>query len=113
MNGGTLDAKFAQDYDPRIDVNKNDDSETEEKYELDDWGIALRALKERQSYAVSGAMTERLAETQQQSTTTAWPQYSKGEREWDKGKVILDDESVAVKVWGLEKPSRLQQSLSQ
>ena len=104
MNGGTLDAKFAKDYDPRTDVNHSDESEEEDdKYVLDDWSIALRALKERQAYALSGAMTDRLAETQLHSATAAWPTYSKGEREWDKGKVILDDGSVGIKVWGVDK----------
>ena len=104
MNGGTLDAKFATDYDPRKDVHKSDDSEPEEKYELDDWGIALRALREQKAYALSGAMTDRLVETQQQNLGTVWPTYSQGEREWDKGKVFLDDGSVGVKVWGVERP---------
>ena len=104
MNGGTLDAKFAKDYDPRTDVNNSDESEEEhDNYELDDWSMALRALKERQAYALSGAMTDRLAETQLQSATTTWPTYTKGEREWDKGKVILDDGSVGIKVWGVDR----------
>jgi len=104
MNGGTLDAKFAKDYDPRTDVNPSDESEEEDnKYVLDDWSIALRALKERQAYALSGAMTDRLAETQLRSATAAWPTYSKGEREWDKGKVILDDGSVGIMGWGVDK----------
>lgn len=104
MNGGTLDAKFAKDYDPRTDVNPSDESEEEDnKYVLDDWSIALRVLKERQAYALSGAMTDRLAETQLRSATAAWPTYSKGEREWDKGKVILDDGSVGIMGWGVDK----------
>jgi hypothetical protein len=105
MNGGTLDAKFAKDYDPRTDVHHSDDSEPEEKYELDDWGIALRALREQKAHALSSAMTDRLAETQQLSAGTAWPTYSQGEREWDKGKVVLDDGSVGVKVWGVDRPA--------
>lgn len=105
MNGGTLDAKFSESYDPRTDTNDHE-SDSDNKYELDDWGIALRALRERQSYILSGAMTERLSETQSQiPTKPSWPTYSKGEREWDKGKVLLDDGSVGVKVWGVDKPS--------
>ena len=104
MNGGTLDAKFSENYDPRTDVNDHDESDSDNKYVLDDWGLALRALKERQSYISSGAMTERLSETQNQNQTGSWPTYSKGEREWDKGKVLLDDGSVGVKVWGVDKP---------
>jgi hypothetical protein len=105
MNGGTLDAKFSESYDPRTDTNDHE-SDSDNKYELDDWGIALRALRERQSYILSGAMTERLTETQSQTPTTpSWPTYTKGEREWDKGKVLLDDGSVGVKVWGVDKPT--------
>ena len=104
MNGGTLDAKFSENYDPRTDVNDHDESDSDDKYVLDDWGLALRALRARQSYISSGAMTERLNETQNQSQVSSWPTYSKGEREWDKGKVLLDDGSVGVKVWNVDKP---------
>jgi len=104
MNGGTLDAKFSESYDPRTDVNDHDESDSDDKYALDDWGLALRALRARQSYVSSGAMTERLSETQNQNQTSSWPTYTKGEREWDKGKVLLDDGSVGIKVWGVEKP---------
>ena len=102
MNGGTLDAKFSETYDPRKDTqDEKSDSDNDDK---DDWGLALRALRERQSYILSGAMTDRLAETQSETQPSGWPTYSKGEREWDKGKVVLDDGSVGVKVWGVEKP---------
>ena len=101
MNGGTLDAKFSDNYDPRKDIHDDNHDSNNEK---DDWGIALRALRERQSYILSGAMTERLAEAENENQPVAWPTYSKGEREWDKGKVVLDDGSVGVKVWGFEKP---------
>jgi hypothetical protein len=104
MNGGTLDAKFSATYDPRKDVAdthySSDDNILDDS---DDWGIALRALRARQSYILSGAMTERLSETQTQSQSTAWPTYSSGEREWDKGKVLLDDGSVGQTVWGVKK----------
>ena len=101
MNGGTLDAKFSESYDPRADINDNESDPEENRYVLDDWGLALRALREQQSYALSGgAMTDRLkSETQNQNQTISWPTYSKGEREWDKGKVLLDDGSVGIKVW--------------
>ena len=102
MNGGTLDVKFSDTYDPRKDTQ--DEKSDSDKDDKDDWGMALRALRERQSYILSGAMTERLAETQSESQPSGWPTYSKGEREWDKGKVVLDDGSVGVKVWGVEKP---------
>ena len=101
MNGGTLDAKFSDAYDPRKDTPGE---EPDSDHETDDWGVALRALRERQSFILSGAMTERLAETQKETQPSGWPTYSKGEREWDKGKVVLDDGSVGVKVWGVEKP---------
>jgi hypothetical protein len=106
MNGGTLDAKFSESYDPRTDTNDHESDSEEDKYVLDDWGLALRALRERQSYALSGgAMTDRLkSETQNQNQNISWPTYSKGEREWDKGKVLLDDGSVGIKVWDVDKP---------
>lgn len=102
MNGGTLDAKFSESYDPRADLDAVH-SEPEENFVNDDWGLALRALREREAYILSGKMTERLVETQSQNPTTAGPTYSKGEREWDKGKVILDDGSVGIRVWGVDK----------
>lgn len=103
MNGGTLDAKFSESYDPRTDVDSHQ-SDPEDKYELDDWGLALRALRERQSYFLSQAMTERLTDSEIKTATPTWPTYRKGEREWDKGKVVLDDGSVGVEVWGVKKP---------
>ena len=104
MNGGTLDAKFSESYDPRKDVvDQHSDSDDNIIDASDDWGLALRALRQRQSYVLSGAMTERLSETQSQSQSTGWPTYSTGEREWDKGKVLLDDGSVGQKVWGVNK----------
>ena len=105
MNGGTLSAKFSESYDPRTDTaDYREAAENDnEKYELDDWAIALRALRERQSYTLSAPMTNRLKETQAESTVVKWPKYSAGEREWDRGKVILDDGSVGVKVFGEKK----------
>jgi hypothetical protein len=101
MNGGTLDAKFASSYDPRKDVvDQHDDLGDDMADGEDDWGVALRALRAREIYVLSGAMTERLSETQMQSQSTGWPTYSKGEREWDKGKVLLDDGSIGTKAWG-------------
>jgi hypothetical protein len=97
MNGGSLDAKFSKTYDPRAD-SKASDSET------DDWGIALRALRERQSHILSTAMTQRLHEMAQDQPAVSWPTYTTGEREWDRGKVILDDGTVGAKVWGVDKP---------
>ena len=105
MNGGTLSAKFSESYDPRTDTADyrfNTENE-KEKYELDDWDIALRALRERQSYMLSAQMTDRLKDTEAESRSVKWPSYSKGEREWDKGKVILDDGSIGVKVLGEDK----------
>lgn len=93
MNGGTLDAKFSDSYDPRKDIRTSTSPSPEPE---DDWGIALRALRERQAHVLSAAMTDRIQQTQPQSTSTSWPTYSTGEREWDKGKVILEDGSVGV-----------------
>jgi len=48
-------------------------------------------------------MSERLKETQMETREgEEGLVYSKekGGREWDRGKVILDDGSVAVQVWG-------------
>jgi hypothetical protein len=99
MNGGTpLDKKFSPTYDPRNDTRPSPPASPEP---LDDWGQALRALRARREHVLSTAMTSRLDETQVQSTT--WPTYSKGEREWDKGKVIMEDGSVGVNVWGMNK----------
>jgi hypothetical protein len=101
MNGGTLDAKFSSSYDPRKDVvDLHDDSVADMVDGDDDWGLALRALRARETYVLSRVMSERLTETQTQSQSTGWPTYSKGEREWDKGKVLLDDGSVGTKAWG-------------
>lgn len=51
-------------------------------------------------------MSERLKATQveiqtQQGNGVKLPEYPKstGEREWDRGKVVLDDGSVGVRVW--------------
>jgi hypothetical protein len=102
MNGGTLDAKFSDSYDPRTDVAEHH-SDSDKVDENDDWGEALKALRARQSFLLSGTMSTRIKETQAESTPMI-PTYSKGEREWDKGKVLLDDGSVGVRVWGEDKP---------
>lgn len=95
-----LDLKFSPSYDPRIDTQAIPSPSPEPQ---DDWGIALRALRARQEHILSSAMTSRLEETKTE-IQTGWPTYSKGEREWDKGKVILEDGSVGVNVWGVNKP---------
>jgi hypothetical protein len=104
LNGGTLDAKFSESYNPRTDVHHHQSDPVKDDDD-DDWGLSLRALRERQTYVLSGPMTERLSETQSQIPTSAFPTYSKGEREWDKGKIVLPDGTVGVKVWGVENPT--------
>jgi hypothetical protein len=109
VNGGTLDMKFSPTYNPRTDTQPPSPISSSDEGPQDDWGMALRALRKRQEYVLSGAMTERLKETQieKQEQGEHWPVYpkSKGEREWDRGKVLLNDGSVGVRVaWEKDTP---------
>ena len=101
--------KFSPAYNPRTDTQPPSPLSSSDEGPQDDWGMALRAIKKRQEYLLSGAMTERLkgTQTEKQELGEQWPAYpkSKGEREWDRGKVVLDDGSVGVRIpWKKDTP---------
>jgi hypothetical protein len=100
-----MDAHFSTNYDPKVDVVPNSDSEN-------DWDQALEALRDRQRWKQQGAARLRDAGFgedfvqkwekggEKNEEDVRWK--SKGEgREWDRGKVVGDDGSVDTKPeWG-------------
>ncbi|KAG5513345.1 hypothetical protein PMAC_001408 [Pneumocystis sp. 'macacae'] len=96
-----LDSHFHPDYDPRLDVAVSSD-------ENDDWGTALEAIRGIAQWKKQ--KTQRLAEVgfsnsliPQVIDETLFPVYRKGLREWDRGKVVLENGEVETKALGWEK----------
>lgn len=96
-----MDAHFAKDYDPSMDVRIDSDND-------DDWGQSLEALRDRQKWKQQGAdrlrqagftedqvnMWEKGGEKTEENVKWA----KKGEsREWDKGKVLDDEGNIVLK----------------
>lgn len=89
-----MDAHFEDTYDPSTDVRPDSD--------VDDWDMALEAMKDRQKWKQRGAERLKLAgftdaevdkwkgEKKGEEDSFKW--VKKGEdREWDRGKVPGDD----------------------
>jgi len=100
-----MDTRFAEGYDPRIDVHPGSDLE-------DDWDQALEALRDRQKWKQQGA--ERLRSAgfsdaqvkkwekgdEKDESDVVWSKRGEG-REWDRGKVVDEDGLVDLKPeWG-------------
>jgi hypothetical protein len=104
-SSSAMDAHFSTNYDPKVDVVPNSDSEN-------DWDQALEALRDRQRWKQQGAARLRDAGFgedfvqkwekggEKKEEDVRWK--SKGEgREWDRGKVVGDDGNVDTKPeWG-------------
>ncbi|KAF2674863.1 hypothetical protein BT63DRAFT_22580 [Microthyrium microscopicum] len=100
----TLDAHFADDYDPAADVAPASDD--------DDWEQSIEAMQARARWRQQGAERLRLAgftdeqvkrwETGDEKTADDVKWARKGEgREWDRGKVVGDDGDVGIDLeWG-------------
>jgi hypothetical protein len=120
-----IDAHFAPDYDPTLDVHLEDDDAPDSKPTRrpvtglmtgdDDWELALEAVRDRARWKQRGE--ERLREAgfddafvkQWKSNTTSafmenedrvedvkWSKKGEG-REWDRGKYINEDGHIDVK----------------
>jgi hypothetical protein len=104
-NSVGMDARFSSTYDASADVRLNSDIE-------DEWGDALEALKDRQTWMSRRA--ERLRDAGfSNEVVKRWEKgdsmgeedvvwASKGQnREWDRGKVVADNGDVELKAeWG-------------
>ena len=101
-----MDARFSSQYDPTTDVRQTPVDEDGG----DDWDMALEALRDRRAYAKKQGDRMREAGFDEQAISKwekggaeqkerGWEDVRwkrKGEeREWDVGKVDLDDEAVA------------------
>lgn len=123
----TIDAHFAEDYDPTLDVHPDDDGPSSGNRstrrpvpglmtEDDDWELALEALRDRARWKQKGE--ERLRQAGfSESTVDRWKNNAaftgagetegriedvkwskKGEgREWDRGKFVDEDGHVDVR----------------
>lgn len=126
-NSSNIDAHFAPDYDPTLDVHLEDEDAAPKPTRRpvaglmtgdDDWELALEALRDRANWRQKGE--ERLREAGfNDSVVERWKNNAapggddegrledvkwskKGEgREWDRGKFINDEGSIDVKAsWG-------------
>jgi hypothetical protein len=99
-----MDAHFADDYDPSVDVKPASDE--------DDWEQALEDFRDRQKLRQSGA--ERLRQAgfnedqiskwekggEKTEEDVRWAKKGEG-REWDRGKVVDEDGHVELQAeWG-------------
>lgn len=104
-SGSGIDARFSSSYDPTTDVQLDPDDEN-------DWDQALEALRDRQKWHQAGAARLRAAgftdeevakwEKGGEKTEEDVKWVKRGEsREWDRGKVIDDEEIANVDMnWG-------------
>lgn len=122
----TIDAHFAPDYDPTLDVQPDDDEQSTSKQSArrpvaglmtqdDDWDMALEALRDRVKWKQKGEERLRAAgmneETisrwkgnaafagmngEDKSENVRWSRKGEG-REWDRGKVVDEDGHIDVK----------------
>ncbi|KAF2839037.1 hypothetical protein M501DRAFT_1003584 [Patellaria atrata CBS 101060] len=100
-----MDARFAQDYDPTLDVRPDSDLEG-------DWDQAVEAYRDRQRWKQQGAERLRAAGFsegevkrwgkggEKNEEDVRWAKTGEG-REWDRGKVINDEGHIELKPeWG-------------
>jgi hypothetical protein len=99
-----MDARFSSTYNPSADVRLQSDNE-------DEWGDALEALKDRQRWKQQGADRLKAAgftedqiqkwEKGDEKTEEDVTWATKGQREWDRGKVLDQEGEVDLKAdWG-------------
>ncbi|KAM3422380.1 hypothetical protein BST61_g2737 [Cercospora zeina] len=106
QNPTSIDAHFKASYDPKADVTVEE--------ERDDWDMALEALRDRARWKQSGAERLRAAgfteeeignwqngtknDGEKSIDDVKWKK--KGEREWDRGKVLEEDHVEQRPEWG-------------
>lgn len=104
-SSSAIDSRFAEGYDPNVDVHPGSDLE-------DDWDQALEALRDRQKWKQQGAERLRSAGFSEadvkkwekggdkDESDVKWTKRGEG-REWDRGKVIDEDGQIDLKPeWG-------------
>lgn len=100
-----MDEHFTSSYDPKVDVKLDPEDE-------DDWDQALEALKDRQRWKQQGADRLKAAGFtddevkkwekggNKDEADVKWAKKGEG-REWDRGKVLDEDEEVVLEPeWG-------------
>ena len=99
-----MDSHFSSNYDPSTDVQIDLD-------EVDDWDMALEAIRDRQHWQKQGA--ERLKSAgfteeevqkwekggEKREEDVRWKGRGEG-REWDRGKVVGEEGIETVPEWG-------------
>lgn len=103
-SSSAMDSHFSSMYDPAQDIHPNSDSEN-------DWDQALEALRDRQRWKQQGAERLRLAGFTEEEVgkwekggekreeDVRWNAKGEG-REWDRGKVVGEDEIETRAEWG-------------
>lgn len=103
-SSSAMDSHFSSTYDPSQDIRLNSDSEN-------DWDQALEALRDRQRWKQQGAERLRLAGFTEEEVgkwekggekreeDVRWNAKGEG-REWDRGKVVGEDEIETRPEWG-------------
>lgn len=127
-NSSNIDAHFAPDYDPTLDVHLDDEVSTTKSTRRpvaglmtgdDDWELALEAVRDRARWRQKGeerlreaGFNDSIVERWKGNATSAgddegrldavkWSKKGEG-REWDRGKFVDDDGRVDVKAsWGV------------
>lgn len=102
-SSSAMDSYFSSTYDPSQDIHANSDSEN-------DWDQALEALRDRQRWKQQGAERLRLAGFTEEEVgkwekggekreeDVRWNTKGEG-REWDRGKVVGEDEIETRAEW--------------
>lgn len=103
-SSSAMDSHFSSTYDPSQDLHPNSGSEN-------DWDQALEALRDRQRWKQQGAERLRLAGfteeevgnwekgAEKRNEDVRWNAKGEG-REWDRGKVVGEDEIETRAEWG-------------
>lgn len=92
-----LDLHFDPDYDPKLDIAISSDKN-------DDWNIIFEAIKDREQWKESRTQRQTQSKFPTQIiskiTDEYFPVYSKGLREWDRGKVVQENGDIEIKALG-------------
>ena len=98
---GTIDSRFAADYDPKRDFSVDD--EPPQAGEGDDWSTALAAVRARADWRGSGsgevaARAKVATDDRVDVSDLRW--RKKGEqREWDRGKIADENSGDVRPAW--------------
>ena len=97
-SGAGLDRRFAEDYDPKLDLAGNDDNDGDEGDYEDELQMRMdraQAIKLQAERLRSAGFTEEQIENWTKGKEAEVKYGKKGEtREWDRGKTMLEDDEL-------------------